>query len=99
MLQSKFIVWDVGQGERQLEVECGGGHRAWDCLGQHEGQGQGYRFLFIKAREAVMVTGGQRSGQAIVKVSRCEIEGGPVFEDFCNKKALVMVVIARSFFA
>lgn len=65
-------MWDVERGERQLEVECGGGHRAWDFLGQNREQGEDYQFLFIKAREVVMVTGGQKSGQDIVKVSSLE---------------------------
>ncbi|KAK7109625.1 tRNA (34-2'-O)-methyltransferase regulator WDR6-like [Littorina saxatilis] len=60
---SKFVVWDQKQGETLLEVECGGGHRAWDCCLQ----GQGYRFIFIKAKEVVMVTAGQSSSQDIVK--------------------------------
>ncbi|KAK7481281.1 hypothetical protein BaRGS_00027541 [Batillaria attramentaria] len=51
------------RGERLLEVECGGGHRAWDCL---KG-GSGFRFLFLKARQVVMVTGQQRVGQVLLK--------------------------------
>ena len=68
-------MWDVERGERRLEVECGGGHRAWDFLGQQRGQGEDYRFLFIKAREVVMVTGGQKSGQDIVKVRHWKVYG------------------------
>jgi hypothetical protein len=68
MLQSKFVVWSEGQGEKQLEVECGGGHRSWDCLHKGTSQGRQYHFVFIKSREVVLVTGSQKSNQCIVKV-------------------------------
>ncbi|KAL8586375.1 hypothetical protein ACOMHN_022990 [Nucella lapillus] len=62
---SKFVLWEAGQGERHLEVDCGGGHRSWDCVAQRGGQE--YRFCYVKAREVIVVNGGRRAAQDVVK--------------------------------
>ncbi|CAH1258397.1 WDR6 [Branchiostoma lanceolatum] len=51
---SNFVVWSLSANEPLLQVQCGGGHRAWGIL---PSASQGALFAYIKAR-AVQLTKG-----------------------------------------
>ncbi|XP_066278123.1 tRNA (34-2'-O)-methyltransferase regulator WDR6-like isoform X2 [Branchiostoma lanceolatum] len=52
--RSNFVVWSLSANEPLLQVQCGGGHRAWGIL---PSTSQGALFAYIKAR-AVQLTKG-----------------------------------------
>ena len=59
-----FIIWSVRQNQKLLEIECGGGHRAWD----YRCYGNSATFVYVKTREVKVTNIQMRSNQVIVKV-------------------------------
>ncbi|XP_045190185.2 WD repeat-containing protein 6-like isoform X2 [Mercenaria mercenaria] len=58
-----FMIWSVRQNQMLLEIECGGGHRAWDyCC-----HGNSATFVYVKTREVKVTNIEMRSNQVIVK--------------------------------
>ncbi|KAL4231612.1 WD repeat-containing protein 6 [Mactra antiquata] len=58
-----FIIWSIEENQKLLEIECGGGHRAWDII---------YTdtlacFVYVKTREVKMVRTKLKSNQSIIK--------------------------------
>ncbi|WAR22367.1 WDR6-like protein [Mya arenaria] len=60
-----FVVWSVQQNQKLLEVNCGGGHRAWDFC-RH---GNTATFVYVKAREVKVTKVATESNQFILKGS------------------------------
>lgn len=58
-----FIIWSVTQNQKLLEIECGGGHRAWD----YSCHGNKATFVYVKAREVKVTDVEMKSNQIIVK--------------------------------
>ncbi|XP_046362387.2 WD repeat-containing protein 6-like [Haliotis rufescens] len=62
---SCFTLWSVTQNLRLMDVECGGGHRAWDC----RLRGGTARFVYLKTKHILVCDTACRSRQVILKGS------------------------------
>ncbi|XP_046542365.1 WD repeat-containing protein 6-like [Haliotis rubra] len=60
---SRFTLWSVTQNLRLMDVECGGGHRAWDC----QLNGKIARFVYLKTKHILVCDTTCRSRQVILK--------------------------------
>ncbi|XP_067657544.1 tRNA (34-2'-O)-methyltransferase regulator WDR6-like isoform X2 [Haliotis asinina] len=60
---SHFTLWSVTQNLRLMDVECGGGHRAWDC----QLNGETARFVYLKTKHILVCDSTCRSRQVILK--------------------------------
>ena len=59
-----FVIWNINQNQKLLEIDCGGGHRTWDYITTEKSS----RFVYIKARDVKVVEVALRSNQTVVKV-------------------------------
>ncbi|KAI8479652.1 WD repeat-containing protein 6, partial [Branchiostoma belcheri] len=57
---SNFVVWSLSTNEPLLQVQCGGGHRAWGIL---PSSCQGALFAYIKTRSIQLTKGPSISGK------------------------------------
>ncbi|KAI0211811.1 WD repeat-containing protein 6 [Lamellibrachia satsuma] len=62
----QFLVYSVGRNQRMLTVSCGGGHRVWDFVLSHGGDG---RFVYIKNKDIVVCDASFLANQLILKPS------------------------------
>ena len=60
-------MYSVGRNQRMLTVSCGGGHRVWDFVLSHGGDG---RFVYIKNKDIVVCDASFLANQLILKVSK-----------------------------
>ncbi|XP_041370652.1 WD repeat-containing protein 6-like isoform X2 [Gigantopelta aegis] len=58
-----FTVWSVKKNEKVIEVECGGGHRSWDCLIDNSLA----RFVYLKSKDVILFEKKLTSSQRILK--------------------------------
>ncbi|XP_055955530.1 WD repeat-containing protein 6 [Patella vulgata] len=60
---TSFVIWSEVDNQLLVEIECGGGHRSWDC----KLKGQEAKFLYIKNGDVILHNASLQSNQLILK--------------------------------